>query len=191
MRYLKTPLDGVTLLEPEILGDNRGYFFEAVRCDELERHLGHPFSLVQQNESSSAEGVVRGLHFQLPPYAQSKLVRVVRGAILDVAVDIRRGSPTFGQHVAVELSEENHRALFIPRGFAHGFSVLRGEAVVQYMCDNGYDKASEGAIAWNDAELNIDWGIEPKRAILSAKDLANRPLAECDKLFEYNINYYA
>ena len=134
---------------------------------------------------------MRGLHFQLPPFAQSKLVRVVEGEILDVAVDIRRGSPTFGRSVAVVLSAENHRQLFVPRGFAHGFVVRRGDAVVQYKCDNYYAPECEGSILWNDTDLAIDWGISPESAILSAKDMLNRSLKECDELFDYSVDYYA
>ena len=137
------------------------------------------------------KGVVRGLHFQLPPHAQSKLVRVVRGTILDVAVDIRRGSPTFGRHVAVELSEHNHRQLFIPRGFAHGFSVLEGDAIVEYKCDNYYAPESEGAIRWDDPTLAIDWQIANNETIVSAKDMANPLFEECKMLFDYNTDYYA
>jgi 1-deoxy-D-xylulose-5-phosphate synthase len=152
---------------------------------------GKRVKFVQQNESLSKEGVVRGLHFQLPPHAQSKLVRVTQGEVVDVAVDIRRGSATFGKYVAVTLSAENHRQLFVPRGFAHGFVVRRGDAVVQYKCDNPYAPECEGSILWNDADLAIDWGISPESAILSAKDMLNRSLKECDELFDYSVDYYA
>lgn len=191
MRVIKTDIDGVYILEPEIFGDNRGYFFESYNARRFKEATGLDVVFVQDNESRSSEGVVRGLHFQLPPYAQSKLVRVVAGAILDVAVDIRRGSPTFGQYVAVELSGDNHRQLFIPRGFAHGFRVLRGDAILQYKCDNMYAPQSEGSILWNDRALNIDWGISADRAILSAKDTTAPTLELCDTLFDYKTDYYA
>lgn len=191
MRVIKTDIDGVYILEPEIFGDNRGYFFESYNRRRFKEATGLDVVFVQDNESRSSEGVVRGLHFQLPPYAQSKLVRVVAGAILDVAVDIRRGSPTFGKYVAVELSGDNHRQLFIPRGFAHGFRVLRGDAILQYKCDNMYAPQSEGSILWNDPALNIDWGISANRAILSAKDTTAPTLELCDTLFDYKTDYYA
>lgn len=191
MRVIKTDIDGVYILEPEIFGDNRGYFFESYNAQRFKEATGLDVVFVQDNESRSSEGVVRGLHFQLPPYAQSKLVRVVAGAILDVAVDIRRGSPTFGRYVAVELSGDNHRQLFIPRGFAHGFRVLRGDAILQYKCDNMYAPQSEGSILWNDPTLNIDWGISTDRAILSAKDTTAPTLELCDTLFDYKTDYYA
>lgn len=191
MRVIKTDIEGIYILEPEIFGDNRGYFFESYNAQRFKEATGLDVVFVQDNESCSSEGVVRGLHFQLPPYAQSKLVRVVAGAILDVAVDIRRGSPTFGQYVAVELSGDNHRQLFIPRGFAHGFRVLRGDAILQYKCDNMYAPQSEGSILWNDPALNIDWGISADRAILSAKDTTAPTLELCDTLFDYKTDYYA
>lgn len=191
MRVIKTDIEGIYILEPEIFGDNRGYFFESYNAQRFKEATGLDVVFVQDNESRSSEGVVRGLHFQLPPYAQSKLVRVVAGAILDVAVDIRRGSPTFGQYVAVELSGDNHRQLFIPRGFAHGFRVLRGDAILQYKCDNMYAPQSEGSILWNDPALNINWDISADRAILSAKDTTAPTLELCDTLFDYKTDYYA
>ena len=145
---------------------------------------------MQDNQSKSSYGVVRGLHFQKPPYTQSKLVRCIKGAVLDIAVDIRKGSPTFGKYVAVELTEENRRQLFIPRGFAHGFAVLSDEAVFQYKCDNYYNKESEGSIAWNDSVLNIDWRIPVDRIILSEKDRHSKNIADADFLFDYNENLY-
>lgn len=191
MRILKTDIEGVLVIEPRLFEDERGYFFEAFSERKFAELTGIETRFVQDNESRSARGVVRGLHFQLPPHAQSKLVRVVRGAILDVAVDIRRGSPTFGRYVAVELSEHNHRQLFIPRGFAHGLSVLEGDAVVEYKCDNYYAPEAEGAIRWNDPTLAIDWHIADNEAIVSAKDMANPLFEECDTLFDYNTDYYA
>ena len=191
MKLIPTDLDGVFIVEPKLFADDRGYFFESFSDAKFRELAGIDATFVQDNESRSREGVVRGLHFQLPPFAQSKLVRVVEGEILDVAVDIRRGSPTFGRSVAVVLSGENHRQLFVPRGFAHGFVVRRGDAIVQYKCDNPYAPECEGAIVWNDARLAIDWGIDSAKAILSAKDVANPSLDECDKLFEYGVDYYA
>lgn len=191
MRILKTDIERVLIIEPRLFEDERGYFFEAFSERKFAELTGITTRFVQDNESRSAVGVVRGLHFQLPPHAQSKLVRVVRGAILDVAVDIRRGSPTFGRHVAVELSEHNHRQLFIPRGFAHGFSVLEGDAIVEYKCDNYYAPESEGAIRWDDPTLAIDWHISDNEVIVSAKDKLNPLFEECETLFDYNTDYYA
>ena len=191
MKLINTDIEGVYIIEPRLFEDERGYFFEAFSERIFAELTGINTRFVHDNESRSAEGVVRGLHFQLPPPAQSKLVRVVRGAILDVAVDIRRGSPTFGRHVAVVLSEHNHRQLFIPRGFAHGFSVLEGDAIVEYKCDNYYAPDSEGAIRWDDPTLAIDWQTADNKAIVSAKDMANSLFEECKALFEYNTDYYA
>lgn len=189
MQAIKTCLDGVFIIEPKIFTDSRGYFFESfserVFCENVRQ-----IRFVQDNESKSSYGVLRGLHFQKPPYTQSKLVRCIKGCVLDVAVDIRRGSPTFGQHVAVELSEENHRQLFVPRGFAHGFSVLSPEAIFQYKCDNYYAPQSEGAIAWNDPALGIDWKLAPSDIILSEKDQKHPTLAEADWLFDYQTDLY-
>lgn len=191
MKIIKTDIEGVVIIEPRLFKDERGYFFEAFSERKFAELTGINTRFVQDNESRSTEGVVRGLHFQLPPFAQSKLVRVVRGTILDVAIDIRRGSPTFGKYVAVELSEHNHRQLFIPRGFAHGFSVLEGDAIVEYKCDNYYAPEAEGAIRWNDPVLAIDWHVVKERAIVSAKDQANPMFEECNALFDYNTDYYA
>lgn len=177
-------------MEPQVFGDPRGYFFESFSQRTFDEAV-RPIRFVQDNESKSSYGVLRGLHFQKPPYAQSKLVRVVRGTVLDVAVDIRRGSPTFGRHVAVELSGENKRQLFIPRGFAHGFSVLSREAVFQYKCDNYYAPQSEGAIAWNDPRIGIDWRIPASDVLLSDKDRKHPSLEEAPELFDYNTDYYA
>ena len=191
MRILKTDIEGVYIIEPHLFEDERGYFFEAFSERKFAELTGIETRFVQDNESRSTQGVVRGLHFQLAPHAQSKLVRVVRGTILDIAVDIRRGSPTFGKHIAMELSEHNHRQLFIPRGFAHGFSVLEGDAIVEYKCDNYYAPESEGAIRWDDPTLAIDWQIAHNEAIVSAKDQANKLFEECEVLFDYNTDYYA
>lgn len=183
MKITKTEIEGVVIIEPRIFEDARGYFFESFSEREFAEQVCD-CSFVQDNEALSSYGVVRGLHFQLPPHSQSKLVRVVKGRILDIAVDIRKGSPTFSKHVAVELSAENHRQIFIPRGFAHGYSVLSEEAVVEYKCDNYYAPDSEGAIAWNDADLAIDWQIPAEKVILSEKDKQHPTLAEYKTLFE-------
>ena len=169
MNIIKTSIEGVVIIETRLFKDERGYFFESFNQREFEEKVCKT-TFVQDNESKSGYGVIRGLHYQKPPFAQSKLVRVIKGAVLDVAVDIRKGSPTFGQHVAVELTEENHRQFFIPRGFAHGFSVLSEEVIFQYKCDEFYHPEAEGAIAWNDTELGIDWKIPRDKVILSEKD---------------------
>jgi len=169
MNLIKTEIEGLYILEPRVFGDARGYFFEAYNKKVFDELVG-PVDFVQDNESKSRYGVVRGLHFQKGEYAQAKLVRVVSGTVLDVAVDIRPGSPTFGKHVAALLSGENKRQFFIPRGFAHGFSVLSEEVVFQYKCDNLYCPEAEGAIAWDDPDLGIDWGLKSEDVILSDKD---------------------
>ena len=169
MNIIETEIQGVFIIEPKVFGDSRGYFFESFSKKEFDSKIG-PMEFVQDNESKSCYGVVRGLHFQKPPHAQAKLVRVVKGKVLDVAVDLRKDSPTYGKHVAVELSEDNHRQVFIPKGFAHGFSVLSEEAVFQYKCDDYYAPETEGAVAWNDPDLNIDWRVPADMMILSEKD---------------------
>ena len=169
MEILKTAIEGIVIIEPRIFRDARGYFFESFSMREFNEKVA-PVTFVQDNESYSSYGVIRGLHFQKPPYTQAKLVRVIKGAVLDIAVDIRKGSPTYGQHVAVELTAENHRPLFIPHGVAHGFSVLSEEVLFQYKCDNYYAPQSEGGILWNDPCLGIDWRIPAEKAILSEKD---------------------
>lgn len=191
MEVIKTEIEGVVIIEPKIFGDERGYFFESFNAAEFARKVGVNTVFVQDNESKSKYGVLRGLHFQKGEFAQSKLVRVVEGRVIDVAVDIRRGSPTFGKHVAVELSKDNKRQLFIPRGFAHGFAVLSEEAVFQYKCDNFYAPDHEGAIAWNDPKIGIDWQIRPEDAVLSEKDKKHPTLDEAEELFDYNTDYYA
>ncbi len=189
MEVIKTELEGVVILEPRLFKDDRGYFFESFSQREFDEKV-RPVKFVQDNESKSVYGVLRGLHFQKPPFAQSKLVRVIQGAVLDVAVDIRVGSPTYGKHVAVELTAENHRQLFIPRGFAHGFSVLTDEVVFQYKCDNFYAPQSEGAIAWNDPALGIDWRIPEASVILSEKDKHHPLLKDLPETFYYSENLY-
>ncbi|MBO7069948.1 MAG: dTDP-4-dehydrorhamnose 3,5-epimerase [Bacteroidales bacterium] len=177
MKVIKTPIEGLLLIEPRVFGDARGYFFESFNQAEFEREVG-PVHFVQDNESRSCYGVVRGLHFQTGEYAQAKLVRAAVGNVLDVAVDLRKGSPTYGQSYSVELSAENHLMLFIPRGFAHGFSVLSEHAVFQYKCDNFYNPHAEAAVAWDDPELAIDWHIPASRIILSEKDRNHPRLCE-------------
>ena len=190
MEVIKTAIDGVVIIEPRLFRDERGYFFESFSERDFCVQV-RPVYFVQDNESKSSYGVLRGLHFQKTPHAQSKLVRVIKGRVLDVAVDIRRGSPTFGRHVAVELTEENHRQFFIPRGFAHGFSVLSEEAIFQYKCDNYYAPQSEGALAWDDPELAIDWRIPADKVVLSEKDRHHARLNDADAwLFDYNDNLY-
>lgn len=170
MTIVKTDINGVFVIEPRVFGDSRGYFFESFNQREFAQQTGIDVTFVQDNESCSHYGVVRGLHFQLPPYAQSKLVRVVVGRVLDVAVDIRCGSPTYGHHVAVELSADNKRQFFLPKGFAHGFAVLSETAIFQYKCDEYYHPEAEGAIAWNDPTLAIDWKVAATDVLLSDKD---------------------
>lgn len=189
MEVIKTAIDGVYILEPRIFRDDRGYFFESFSQREFEEKIGK-INFVQDNESKSSYGVMRGLHFQRPPYAQSKLVRCVKGAVLDVAVDIRKGSPTYGQHVAVELTADNHRQFFIPRGFAHGFAVLSEEAIFQYKCDNFYAPQADGGISILDASLNIAWQIPTEKAILSEKDTKHPLLQDFDSPFDINIPLY-
>lgn len=189
MNVIETAIPGVVILEPRVFGDARGYFFESFSQREFDEKV-RPVTFVQDNESKSVFGVLRGLHFQKGKDAQSKLVRVVSGAVLDVAVDIRKGSPTFGQHVAVELTGENHRQMFIPKGFAHGFAVLSPEAVFQYKCDAFYAPQSEGALAWDDPALGIDWRLPAGSIILSEKDRHHARLCDADYLFDYNTNYY-
>ncbi len=189
MEVIKTNIEGVVIIEPRIFRDERGYFFESFSQRDFQEKVCNTV-FVQDNESKSSYGVLRGLHFQKPPYAQSKLVRVIKGAVLDVAVDIRKGSPTFGQHVAVELTEDNHRQFFIPRGFAHGFSVLTDEVIFQYKCDNFYAPQSEGALAWDDPDLGIDWRIPTDKVLLSEKDCHHSRLRDAEWLFDYNEKLY-
>ena len=182
MEYIDTPIKGVFVIEPRVFNDARGYFFEAFKQQEFDAHIGH-VDFVQDNESMSSRGVLRGLHYQKGDCSQAKLVRVIKGRVLDVAVDIRRSSPTFGQHVMVELSDENKRQFFIPRGFAHGFLVLSDEAIFTYKVDNVYAPQAEAGICWNDPALGIDWPIDPKEVLTSEKDL-KAPLLKDAWLFE-------
>ncbi len=189
MEVIKTDIEGVVIIEPRIFNDARGYFFESFSQREFEEKVRR-VNFVQDNESMSTYGVMRGLHFQLPPFTQSKLVRCVKGRVLDVAVDIRKGSPTFGKHVAVELSEDNHRQFFVPRGFAHGFAVLSDVAVFQYKCDNFYAPQADSGISICDTSLGIDWMIPADKVILSEKDTKHPLLDEFDSPFEYSTNLY-
>lgn len=189
MNVIETAIKGVIIIEPKLFKDGRGYFFESFNQKEFEEKVCNSV-FVQDNESKSSYGVLRGLHFQKPPFAQSKLVRVVKGAVLDVAVDIRKGSPTYGKHVSVELTEDNHRQFFIPRGFAHGFSVLSQAVVFQYKCDNFYAPQSEGALAWDDPDLNIDWLIPMDKVILSEKDKKHARLKDMESVFDISKNLY-
>ena len=179
MEYRKTEIEGVYIIEPRVFGDERGYFFEAWKRQEFEENIGK-VNFIQDNESKSVFGVLRGLHYQKRELSQAKLVRVISGRVLDVAVDLRKGSPTFGKHVAVELSGDNKRQFFIPRGFAHGFLVLSDEAVFTYKVDNPYAPQAEASILWNDADLAIDWPLSEEKLILSQKDREAQPFAEAE-----------
>lgn len=194
MDIIKTAIDGVLIIEPKVFGDARGYFFESFSQRDFDANvapiLGHNVNFVQDNESMSSYGVMRGLHFQRPPFTQSKLVRCVKGAVLDVAVDIRKGSPTYGQHVAVELTEDNHRQFFVPRGFAHGFAVLSEIAVFQYKCDEFYHPEADGGIAIIDDSLGINWKIPTEKTLLSEKDTKNVCLKDFVSPFDINVSLY-
>ena len=185
MEVVKTDIEDVLLIKPRVFGDARGYFFESFNAREFAEETGIQVTFVQDNESMSRYGVLRGLHYQQPPYAQSKLVRVVKGCVLDVAVDIRKGSPTFGRHVAVELSADNHYQFYMPKGIAHGFSVLSDEVIFQYKCDEFYEPQSEGAIAWDDPDLAIDWRLPVDKMILSEKDRHHPYLRDILSPFNY------
>ena len=189
MDVIKTKLDSVVIIEPKIFDDSRGYFFESFSQREFEEKV-RKINFVQDNESMSSYGVMRGLHFQRPPFTQSKLVRCVKGAVLDVAVDIRKGSPTYGQHVAVELTEYNHRQFFVPRGFAHGFAVLSKTAIFQYKCDNFYAPQADGGVSIKDEKLGIDWQIPIDKALLSEKDTLRECLKDFDSPFTYDMDLY-
>ena len=190
MNFIKTEISDIVICEPTVYGDERGYFVETFRADKLEKFLGYKINFCQDNESKSSRGVLRGLHYQLAPAAQTKLVRVIQGRVLDVAVDIRKGSPTFGKHVAVELSAENKRQLLVPRGFAHGFVVLEDDTVFAYKVDNYYSPENDRGILFSDEVLNIDWQIPHTELNLSAKDKVQPKLADTNDIFEYGVNYY-
>lgn len=191
MTFTRTEIPDVVIVDPQVHGDERGYFVETFRTDKLEAFLGYQINFCQDNESKSAKGVLRGLHYQLHPAAQTKLVRVIQGSVLDVAVDIRKGSPTFGKHVAVELSSENKRQLLVPRGFAHGFVVLEEDTIFAYKVDNYYSPENDRGIAFDDPELHIDWRLPHRELKLSEKDKVQPKLHETDDLFAYGVNYYA
>ena len=190
MEFVPQAVNGVLVIELKVLGDERGYFVETFRQDKLEDALGYKVNFVQDNESKSSKGVLRGLHFQLPPHAQSKLVRVIEGAVLDVAVDIRRGSPSFGQYVSVELSGVNKKQMFIPRGFAHGYVVLTDSATFAYKVDNYYSPECDRGLAFDDIDLNIDWKLTKQELLLSDKDSQQPRLTELTDFFDYDYNYY-
>ena len=194
INLIKTNIEGLLIIEPKVFGDARGYFLESFSQRDFDEKvtpiLGHTVSFVQDNESMSSYGVMRGLHFQYPPYTQSKLVRCVKGSVLDVAVDIRKGSPTYGQHVAVELTEDNHRQFFVPRGFAHGFAVLSETAVFQYKCDEFYHPEVDGGISILDGSLGIDWRIPTDKANLSDKDTKHALLKDFESPFDINLDLY-
>ncbi len=190
MNFIRTNIPDVIIIEPLVHGDDRGYFVETFRADKLEAFLGFKLNFGQDNESKSSKGVLRGLHYQLPPHAQSKLVRVIQGRVLDVAVDIRKNSPTFGQHVAVELSADNKKQMFVPRGFAHGFIVLENDTIFAYKVDNYYSPKCDRGIAFDDPALNIDWILNNSELNLSAKDKVQPLLENTNDLFEYGVDYY-
>lgn len=187
IEVVKTEIPGVLIIEPKVFGDDRGYFMESFNAREFTEKTGIDITFVQDNESKSRFGVLRGLHFQLPPYTQSKLVRVVRGKVLDVAVDIRKGSPTYGKYVTCEMTEENKRQFFVPKGFAHGFCVLSEEAIFQYKCDDFYHPEAEGAIAWNDPDISIKWPVEAEKVILSEKDKHHPNLKDFESPFIFDV----
>ena len=190
MIFLKTSIPDVVIIEPKVHGDARGYFVETFRADKLEEFIGYKINFCQDNESKSSKGVLRGLHYQLAPFAQTKLVRVIKGKVLDVAVDIRKNSPTFGKYVAVLLSAENKKQLLVPRGFAHGFVVLEDDTVFAYKVDNYYSPECDRGIAYDDESLNIDWILKKEELNLSAKDTKQPKLSETNDLFEFGVNYY-
>ena len=185
MEVNKTGIEGVLVIEPKVFGDERGYFFESFNVREFKEKTGIKVNFVQDNESKSRYGVLRGMHFQLPPYTQSKLVRVVKGKVLDVVVDIRKGSPTYGKYEMCELTEENHRQFFVPKGMAHGFAVLSEEAIFQYKCDDFYHPEAEGAIAWNDPDIAINWPLSSADVILSEKDKHHPFLKDFESPFNF------
>lgn len=191
MKFIRTKIPDVVICEPSVHGDTRGYFVETFRQDKLEKFLGFKIDFCQDNESKSSRGVLRGLHYQLAPTAQTKLVRVIQGRVLDVAVDIRKDSPTFGQHVSIELTGENKKQMLVPRGFAHGFVVLEDDTIFAYKVDNYYSPENDRGIAFDDDELSIDWQINTASLNLSAKDKTQLKLKETNDLFEYGVDYYA
>ncbi|CAI6152139.1 MAG: dTDP-4-dehydrorhamnose 3,5-epimerase [uncultured Sulfurimonas sp.] len=190
MKFIRTDIPDVLIIEPTVHGDERGYFVETFRTDKLEEFLGYKINFCQDNESKSSRGVLRGLHYQLPPAAQTKLVRVIAGRVLDIAVDIRKGSPTFGKHVAVELTANNKKQMLVPRGFAHGFVVLEDDTIFAYKVDNYYSPENDRGIVFDDIALDIDWQVPHNELKLSVKDKVQPKLSETEDLFEYGVNYY-
>ena len=190
MNFIRTAIPEVLIIEPTVHGDKRGYFIETFREDRLEEFLGYKINFCQDNESKSSRGVLRGLHYQLAPAAQTKLVRVIQGSVLDVAVDIRKGSPTFGKHVAVELTAENKKQMLVPRGFAHGFIVLEDDTIFAYKVDNYYSPQNDRGILFSDEALNIDWQVPHDELNLSAKDKVQPKLVDTQDIFEYGVDYY-
>ena len=192
MNFIRTEISDVIIIEPKVHGDNRGYFIETFRQDKLEEFIGYKINFCQDNESKSSKGVLRGLHYQLAPHAQTKLVRVIQGRVLDVAVDIRKNSPTFGKHIAVELSADNKKQLLVPRGFAHGFLVLEDDTIFAYKVDNYYSPECDRGISFSDIDLDIDWKIDIKDLNLSAKDKIQKDLKDVDTkdLFDIKVDYY-
>jgi len=190
MKFTRTKIPDVIIIEPKVHGDDRGYFVETFRADKLEEFLGYKINFCQDNESKSSKGVLRGLHYQLAPAAQTKLVRVIQGSVLDVAVDIRKGSPTFGEHVSVELTAENKKQLLVPRGFAHGFIVLEDDTTFAYKVDNYYSPENDRGISFDDIDLGIDWILDKDELNLSAKDKIQPKLSETNDIFKYSVNYY-
>ena len=190
MNFIRTAIPDVVIIEPQVHGDNRGYFVETFRQDKLEEFLGYKINFCQDNESKSSKGVLRGLHYQLHPSAQTKLVRVIQGSVLDIAVDIRKGSPTFGKHIAVELNTKNKKQVLVPRGFAHGFVVLEDDTIFSYKVDNYYSPENDRGIAFDDVDLNIDWILQHSELNLSDKDTKQPKLSEAKDIFEYGVNYY-
>lgn len=190
MQFIRTEIEDVIIIEPKVHGDSRGYFLETFRADKLEEFLGYKINFTQDNESKSSKGVLRGLHYQLPPFSQTKLVRVIKGKVLDVAVDIRKNSPTFGKYVAVILSAENRKQMLIPKGFAHGFVVLEDDTIFAYKVDNYYSPECDRGIAYDDERLNIDWILKKEELNLSQKDTKQPKLNETNDLFEFGVNYY-
>ena len=193
MKFTRTEIEDVVIIEPKVHGDERGYFVETFRADKLEEFLGYKINFCQDNESKSSKGVLRGVHYQLPPFAQTKLVRVIQGKVLDVAVDIRRNSPTFGQYVSVELTAENKKQLLVPRGFAHGFVVLENDTIFAYKVDNYYSPECDRGIAFDDEALKINWNLDKDSLNLSAKDKIQPKLADIkdsDDIFDYGVNLY-
>jgi dTDP-4-dehydrorhamnose 3,5-epimerase len=190
MNFIRTKIPDIVIIEPQVHGDDRGYFIETFRADKLEEFLGYKINFCQDNESKSSKGVLRGLHYQLAPAAQTKLVRVIQGKVLDIAVDIRKNSPTFGEHIAVELTADNKKQLLVPRGFAHGFVVLEDDTVFAYKVDNYYSPKNDRGIAFDDKDLNIDWTLNNEELKLSQKDKVQVQLKDASDIFEYGINYY-